>query len=655
MATIRKTVTVAVPVTVNQVFTYEVPDGMEPSDLIGRRVLVNFHGRKIRGFALDEGSWTDAYKIKQVDKVLDTRVMFRPEMVNFAHWLADYYFAGIGECLSLMVPKGKRPAAPLQEKRAEPLVHTLTGLQQKVYNEISNKITDGEKRFYLYGITGSGKTEIYVKLIEDTLAAGRSVLFLVPEIALSTQTLDRLKLRFGNSVALLHSGLKGSDRLREYLRLFDGEARIAVGPRSALFAPVENPGLIILDEENEGAYKSEESPRYHARSAALHLAKEHGATVLFGSATPSIEAWYHVKQGYFSLHSLTERFGGATLPDVRTIDTGSEPMQHNLSIPLIEAINRRLQGGDQVVLLQNRRGFSSLLLCASCETVVDCPRCDISLTWHKQKQKLVCHHCGYQSGKPDHCSECGSTDLKMRGAGTQRIEEDIEKVFPSAKVERIDYDSVKSSHDLKKLFDDIREKRVDILVGTQMIAKGLHFPGIKLVGIIDADLTLQIPDFKSAERTFALITQVSGRAGREGSRGEVIIQTAFGDHYAVKSAAAGDYNNFYRQEIEFRQILEMPPFTRLVRLVLRGADEESVTSQVADLAERIKLNFPKGCQMLGPAPCLLTKINRNYRYQVLLKSKSITELQQHLHAVLPSFKPKRNSWLEIDIDPSSLF
>ncbi len=652
---IIKYINVALPVKINSTYLYKIPENLDIQEVLYKRVMVNFNGRLLRGYAVSKGKYTDKFEIKPIIKVLDKRSVLKDKMIEFAEWIADYYFAGIGEALSVMVPKGIKPAEEDNEKNFAPKTNKLTTLQDKIYQNINADIKKGEKRFYLYGVTGSGKTEIYIKIIEDVLNKGKSIIFLVPEITLSYQTLERLKEKFGSLCAVLHSNLKGSVRVREYLKLFDNKAKIAIGPRSALFAPLENIGLIIIDEENESSYKSEENPRYHARTAAQFLAMQNNCLLILGSATPSTESWYFAKKDFFKLYSLKERYGGAELPEISIIDNSKFTTTTNLTLPLIQEINERLKKKEQVVLLQNRRGFANFIKCKECQNIIKCPKCEISLTYHKLKNNCICHHCGYHIILPEKCPECGETKLMQIGAGTQRIEDEIAKTFSFAKIKRMDYDSLKSEFDLKNLFKDIEKGNIDILVGTQMIAKGLHFPKIKFVGIVNADILLNIPDFKSAERTFSLITQVSGRAGRVGEKGSVMIQTVNPDHYAICAAKNGNYEKFYNKEINFRKALEMPPFLRLLRLIIRGNNEDKIVEDINNLFNKIKNCQNKDIQILGPAPCLITKINNNYRYQILLKSKKIKTLQDLVKNAIKDFNIKSKNYLEIDVDPVDLF
>jgi len=651
-----KVINVAVPINLNSTYSYTIPSEFDISDVIGRRILVNFNGRKIRGFALSEGVFTNKYQIKPILKVLDKEKIFNEKTVTFAKWIADYYFAGIGEVLSVMIPKGLRISEPKNSSdQFIPKINNLSDSQKKVYENIKSDIKSGRNKFYLYGITGSGKTEIYIKLIEDALAEGKTAIFLVPEIALSYQTLQRLRERFGDLCSILHSGLKTSERFNEYYKLFTGISKIAIGPRSALFAPLENLGVIIIDEENESSYKSEESPRFHARTAGLYWANYNNAVLVMGSATPSIESWYYAKSDYFKLYTLDKRYGGASLPDIELIDTSNLGFGKNLSSELISEINKRLQDKEQIVLLQNRRGFATLIKCDNCKEVIDCPRCNISLTYHKSKEKLICHHCGYQTILPSNCPKCNDVNLTKIGAGTQKIEDEIASIFGFARIQRLDFDSLKSEFDLKEIFKKIEQGEIDIIIGTQMIAKGLHFPNIKFVGIVNADIMLNIPDFKASERTFALITQVSGRAGREGKKGFVLIQTINPEHYAVTKAKNSDFEGFYHEEIEFRKIMEMPPFTRMIRLILRGREEIHLIKDSEKLIELLKTNNETKIQILGPAPCMIQKINNNFRFQILLKFPKINLIQELVKKSIKGFKINKKNYLEIDVDPSDLF
>ncbi|MCG8573233.1 MAG: primosomal protein N' [Spirochaetes bacterium] len=654
MSHIPEVVEVAVPLAIHQLFSYLVPQDYQAKDIIGKRVHVNFKNKKVTAFVIEQGTFTNRYPIKPILRVIDAEPIFTLEMVNFARWIADYYFASLGETLSMMVPKGIRPKYFPVNPDDQSSAHQLTDEQNQVYQSIYSDINKGKRRFYLYGVTGSGKTEIYFKLIEDTIARGQSVIFLVPEIVLSRQTLNRLKQRFGNQCAWLHSQLSVSHKLGEYLRLLRGEAKIAIGPRSALFAPVSNPGLIIMDEENESAFKSEESPRFHARTAALYLANKKNAIILLGSATPSIESWYYTQKQYFSLYSLPNRYGNVSLPSIQLVDQQTLPGK-NLSFQLVEEVNRRILNGEQVILLQNRRGFANFIKCKECDYIFQCPHCSISLTFHKTNNQMICHRCGFTSSLHDSCPECHSKQLMKIGAGTQKIEEEIQKTFSHARILRIDYDSLKENKNIEQIFQQIENREIDILVGTQMIAKGLHFPGIKFVGVINADQMLNLPDFKAAERTFTLITQVAGRAGRVDTPGLVLIQTKNPDHYSISSAVHGRYESFFKEEIQFRKLFAMPPFKRMIRLIVRGPLEDKADEDSKKISNLFNKHLTKEIELLGSSACLIPKINQNYRFQILLKSNKLEWIQQLVKNVLPEIKLNSKNYLEIDVDPIDLF
>ncbi|HOV14414.1 MAG TPA: primosomal protein N' [Spirochaetota bacterium] len=652
---------VAVPLKLSSLYSYFIPKDLSHQDIVGKRVLVDFNGRKLRGYAVEKikKKFTEKQieKTKSIIKVLDKNKVFNEKQVDFAKWIADYYFAGIGEALSIMIPKGIR-VKQINDRREDfiPKINTLSDKQNEIYTAIKDDIKNGITKFYIYGITGSGKTEIYVKLIEETINSGKSVIFLVPEIALSYQTLLRLKERFGSICAILHSNLSTTDRFGEYMRLLNGSAKIAIGPRSALFAPLENIGLIIIDEENEGAYKSEESPRFHARTSSIFWSNYNKSLLVLGSATPSIESYYYATKNYFKLYSLKERFGGAYLPDIKIIDNSFNYNNDKfLTLEMIEEINKRLQNKEQVVLLQNRRGFSSIIRCLDCKTDLLCPRCNITLTYHKSKEKLICHHCDYRTSLPDVCPSCNGKKLIKIGAGTQRIEDEISSIFGFAKIQRIDFDSLKSEKDLNTIFEKIESGEIDIIVGTQMIAKGLHFPKIKFVGIVNADIMLNIPDFKSSERTFSLITQVSGRSGRVGDKGFVMIQTKNPEHYSIVNAKEHNFEKFFNEEINYRSLLEFPPFFRLLRIVVRGKDENAVKNDITKIGEVLNNFKNDDFKIMGPTQCPLEKINNNFRYHILLKAKKIETVQELIRKSIKSLKVSGKNYLEIDVDPNDLF
>lgn len=517
--------------------------------------------------------------------------------------------------------------------------------------------------FLLFGVTGSGKTEVYLQAIEHCLRRGRGAIVLVPEISLTPQTVERFRARFATAslpagVAVLHSHLSEGERHDEWHRIRSGRARIVIGARSAVFAPVGDLGLIIVDEEHEHSYKQEEAPKYHARDVAVMRGSLENATVILGSATPSMESYRNAIDKKYTLLRLTQRADDAKLPLIRVVDLRMEKRVKKggfspFTLPLKEAILQRLERGEQTMLFLNRRGYSNNLMCHACGAVAGCPRCSVTLTFHKAIGLLCCHLCGYREKSPGQCKQCGSSEIEFLGLGTERVEESLKEIFPAARIERMDSDTLKKKDDFKRVLSDFRIGRTDILIGTQMITKGLHFPNVTLVGIIYADLSLHLPDFRSGERTFQLITQVSGRAGRGDIEGEVFVQSFTPFHPAIQYARRHDFEGFYEQEAEFRQQLGYPPFGRMAILLVRGLDEEKVSDLALDIRKNLEHlldGFP-GLTIAGPAPAPLLKAEDEFRYQLMLRVKNMTRLSHYLAEWVTAYKMPPKCRLTIDIDP----
>ncbi len=503
--------------------------------------------------------------------------------------------------------------------------------------------------FLLHGVTGSGKTEIYFKAAAEVLRQGRQVLYLVPEIALTPQTLERARLRFGDQVALLHSNMSDGERYDQWFNIKNRKANLILGARSALFAPFENLGLIIVDEEHESSYKQEETPRYHTRSVVEKLAGLTGAKVIFGSATPSLESFYAAQNGKYCYLGLKERFNQKPLPQVSIVDMREELRQGNkniLSNSLYEAIGLAVSQREQVILLLNRRGYSTFVLCRDCGYTLTCPDCDVSLTYHLSEKVLRCHYCGYRQPVPNLCPKCQSSRIRYFGNGTQKLEEELVKFFPEAKMIRMDVDSTSRKGTHQRIYQGLTSGEVDILLGTQMVAKGLDLPRVTLVGVISADSTLNIPDFRAAERTFQLLTQVAGRAGRGEKSGRVIFQTYNPEHYSLQLAKEHDYLGFYQAEIERRRELQYPPFAEFVKIAFSGISQEKVSQAAETFAKIIRGLLLKASsqvneelklvELMGPAPALIPKIESKFRWQLLLKSHGQNSLNDLVNA----------SWLE---------
>ncbi|MFZ5640060.1 MAG: primosomal protein N' [Bacillota bacterium] len=519
--------------------------------------------------------------------------------------------------------------------------------------------------FLLRGVTGSGKTEVYLQTISDNLALGRQAIVLVPEISLTPQMVERFKARFGDRVAILHSRLSAGERFDEWRRVKNGRVEVVVGARSAIFAPFKNLGLIIIDEEHESSYKQEDHPKYHARDAAIKRAELTGSTVVLGSATPALESYWRAQQGEFKLITIDDRVAGRPLPGVQVVDLRDEMAAGNRSIfsrLLQEKIAEKLARREQVILFLNRRGFSTFVVCRECGLVMRCPHCAVSLTYHAAGDILQCHYCNFTRPSPKTCPKCGSVNIRYFGIGTQRVEDEVHKLFPAARVLRMDVDTTGRKGAHERILTAFKKGEADILVGTQMIAKGLDFPRVTLVGVITADTTLNLPDFRAAERTFQLLTQVAGRAGRDERPGEVIVQTYAPDHYSIKAAREHDYTGFYQQEVDLRRSLEYPPFSRLVRIVVSATEENSVIRAAGLLAEIFR-DLTAGQELgvtepvLGPAPAPLARIRRRYRWQLCLRGIAPEQLVDLVKKAMPRFEEDYKGEgikLTIEADPQAM-
>jgi primosomal protein N' (replication factor Y) len=541
--------------------------------------------------------------------------------------------------------------------------------------------------FLLHGVTGSGKTEIYLQALAHALEQGKGAIVLVPEISLTPQTVERFKARFSSGklqtlVAVLHSHLSTGERHDEWHKIRQGRARIVIGARSAIFAPVEPLGLIIVDEEHEHTYKQEEAPRYHARDVAIMRGQMEGAVVVLGSATPSLESYYNCKKGKYALLELPERVDNQKMPHVRVVDMRQAAYKEKgppiFSPQLKEAITQRLERGEQTILFLNRRGYSTALQCPKCGYVAQCPNCSLALTYHRIEQKLSCHICGHNEKVPSVCPnpKCKNPAIRYAGTGTQKVEELLGKLFPTARVRRMDADTMKRKDDYRKTLGDFRVGKTDILVGTQMIAKGLHFPNVTLVGIIYADLALHQPDFRAGERTFQLLTQVAGRAGRGDVEGEVFVQAFAPFHPAIQYARRHDFTGFYEQEMEFREQLKYPPLSRIALLTLKGRNEDKVKFSAEHLRKVLgsavqipqstagtanakpdhepKIADFRDLVIAGPAPAPLLRAEQFYRYQIMLRTRAMSKLSQALAKIIKTLVLPDDVTLAVDIDPVNL-
>lgn len=537
----------------------------------------------------------------------------------------------------------------------------LTYDQQEAYKSILESIQAHRQRTYLlHGVTGSGKTEVYLQTIEEVLKSGRQAMMLVPEIALTPQMVLRFKRRFGDEVAVLHSGLSKGERYDEWQKIRDGKASVSVGARSSVFAPFKNLGMIIIDEEHESSYKQEDYPRYQARDIAQWRSQYHQCPLILGSATPSLETYARAEKGVYELLSLPNRVNQQALPEIEIVDMRTELSSGNRSMfseQLRKAIQQRLDKKEQIVLFLNRRGYASFMLCRDCGHVPQCPNCDISLTYHKSTDQLKCHYCGHQEVPPNKCPNCESEHIRQVGTGTQRVEELLQEAFQEARIIRMDVDTTSRKGAHEKLLDDFGAGKGDILLGTQMIAKGLDFPNITLVGVLNADTMLNLPDFRASERTYQLLTQVSGRAGRHEKEGEVIIQTYNPEHYAIKDVQANDYTAFFNKEMNYRKMGKYPPYFFLINFTIAHKEMKKVMEASKHIHKILLQHLTDKALVLGPSPAALSRINNEYRFQILVKYKSEPALHEALKYLDDYYHDqylKEKLSLKIDINPQMM-
>ncbi|MDR2343618.1 MAG: primosomal protein N' [Spirochaetaceae bacterium] len=652
---------------VKQAFTYRDCEAGEGE--LGKRAMADFGRRQAAGFITsvsgEAPAGIDPAKIKTIRRVIDPEPLFGAEDLALAGWMAAYYFCSTGEALAAMIPSGRR-ASGFASFGADDIDDEgmgglpLSAEQKAALDAVcaaSEADGSGGARlpFYLYGITGSGKTEVFLRTAEFMLNKGKSVIYLVPEIALSRQTAEAIGKRFGGAAATLHSRLSPSQRLAEWVRIRRGEAPIVVGPRSAVFAPVKNLGLVIIDEEHDGSYKSGSSPRYHGRQVAMRRCAVSGAALIMGSATPSAEAWKLMEEGKIRRLCLSTRLSGGSIPEIKTISLAQSP--GCLSRELKREIRETANMGRQTILFLNRRGFAYFYHCDNCGFELTCKRCSVSLTWHKERGRAVCHYCGYETSPPRACPSCGSLEAGFRGFGTEMIEEEVRRAFPGLRLRRVDADTAaKKGGSLEESLAMFRAGAVDILLGTQMVAKGLNFPGVRLVGVVLADTGLHLPDFRAAERTFSLLVQVAGRAGRYFPDGKVLVQTLRPQDPVIVRACALDVEGFFAAELGQREQLGFPPYSRLIRFTLRSRSPGRTTAAAHRLFQLCRAVLPPDSGILGPAECPIALIAGNYRVQLMLRGGAMSGLHAAAGQAIAAYERGRDAsvYLEIDVDPVSM-
>jgi len=626
----------------------------------GHRVVVPFGPRSVYGYVLEVGEEDPGISLKAIERA-DRDPLLLPHQLELAQLMATHYWVPLLECIRAMVPpriRGSRSsgAGPsTRQRRHSLLVAQAEGsgrreepLPLTPAQGGAMAIIRAEQHVLLHGVTGSGKTEVYLAAAEAARVDGLATIVLVPEIVLTPQLVDRFARRFGGRLAVLHSQLTELERAQQWWRARRGQVDLVIGSRSAVFAPLPNLGLVCVDEEGSSSYKQDRTPRYDAGWVARRLADVTGARLLLGSATPSIATYHESQTGGLTLASLPERIGAA-LPEIELVDMREEVAGGNrtpVSGRLREVVQGALAAEQQVILFLNRRGMATFVLCRDCGRSVECPECSVAMVQHVELDGLACHYCGYSRPLPAHCPYCGSRQIRAFGAGTQRLETLTRKLWPSARVLRLDRDTAGGEEGYHEIFEAFASGRADILVGTQLVARGFDLPGVAAVGVVDADLPLHFPDYRSAENTFALVTQVAGRAGRTGRPAHVIVQTSNPEHYALRRAQAHDYLGFYREELPSREIFRFPPFAELAVLTFSDEDQDRAATAARDGAEWMAAGMVRegieGIKLLGPSPAFILKLRGSYRWQLTLKG---TDLYRVAHLA-----PRGRGW-SYDVDP----
>ena len=649
---------VAVPVPLKQEFTYSFDDDALKV-VPGIRVMVPFGRREVQGYVVDvlDSKPDVGFEIKAVSKAIDKEPLFGKREYELALWMERFYFSSRGEILDVMIPGGRRDSSFGALDFEEPVSNEDVVLTAEQSGAIETVMNASSGLFYLFGVTGSGKTEVFLQCAERVIAQGGQVIYLVPEITLTHQLAVQVMERFKNNVAILHSGLTDSQRIAQWRRIKRSEVSLVIGARSAVFAPCENLRMIIIDEEHENSYKSGNDPRYHARQVAQKRIADCHGKLLMGSATPSLEAWHLMKDpSRMTRIDLTSRVGGGCMPKVEIADMTHEDGIFGKTLQLEMA--RTLGAGKQVILFLNRRGYSYYFHCRSCGYELKCPHCDVAMTYHKKTGTLKCHYCGYTQKPTRVCPVCGSLDVMYSGFGTEQVEQEVQRLFPQYRTARLDTDVVsKDRKIIQKTLDEFRAGSLDILIGTQMVAKGLNFPNVQLVGIVLADSGLLVPDFRAEERTFDLLVQVAGRSGRADSNGRVVVQTRMKDNPAIVMASKGQVEAFFDNELKLRSDLGFPPFSRMVNLVVRSPKAEVARGFAESLASELSGKaafFGFDVQVYGANECPIEKIRANFRFQVLLRSFKPSDMLSLLENVLSYTSVPSSVVLEIDVDPVDL-
>ncbi len=641
-----------------QTFSYAVGENLQSKIALGSMVEIPFGRKNIRGLVVKISSNNhdeipkDEYQIKSITAT-NPLLKFPIKYFDFFYWIAEYYFCTVGEAFSLFLPPVLK-RLPKQKNDQTTNRHnynlkSLSDAQNKIFQDIKN--AKPKSKHLIYGVTGSGKTEIYLHLAAEVLKNGQSVVVLVPEIILAPQLIDKFQAVFGNQITQTHSHLSTGEKYKAYYDFYSGQKKIIIGPRSALLIPSNNLGLVIVDEEHEDAYKQDQSPRYHAVQVAEKLVELHKAKLVLGSATPRIETFYKASSGIYHLHQLNQRYNKLILPPTQIIDLKNEIRSQNYSLlsqALQDALRLILKNKKQAILFLNRRGSSTFVSCRDCGYVANCPNCEIPLVHYAVSNnhgRLFCHHCSYVLAPPEICPSCRGIKIKFFGAGVEKVENEVKKLFPNAKVSRIDAQTIKNKQDYYKFYDDFKHHRFDIAIGTQMIAKGFDIPAVDLVGIVSADTGLHLPYFRASEKIFRLITQVSGRSGRHHNVGKTIIQTYWPNSNAIQTASKHDYLAFYEHEIQSRKQHFYPPFSKLIRIISQHQKPEQALKNLAKILSKLDEN---SIYYLGPAPCFFQRLRGLWRYHLIIKLNN-DDLEKDKNILKELWRQNLN--LTWDIDP----
>lgn len=659
---------IALPTPLRKLFDYLLPNHLSQDNLQpGIRVKVPFGSRKLIGIFIETSDKTDVpiNKLKAIAELIDQEPIFTQEVLALCQWASDYYHHPIGEVLFYALPTKLRQGEPAElkitkSKNKSSKKTTPIQLNNEQHHAVETilKHQNSFQCFLLHGVTGSGKTEVYLQVIQKILEAGKQALILVPEIALTPQTINRFQERFNEMTVCMHSSLNPTERLNAWMMAKSGEAKIIIGTRSAIFTPCENLGIIILDEEHDLSFKQQDGFRYSARSLAIIRAQRNDIPIVLGSATPSLETLYNILNKNFQTLSLPERVGSAIHPSFKMIDICNQTLDHGISKALLERIQQHLDNDSQVLLFLNRRGYAPTLMCHQCGWIAECPRCDTHMTLHQQPAHLHCHHCDTIKPKPSVCPGCGKKQLQNIGVGTERLEKALSTHFPDIQITRIDRDTTRKKHSIDKLLDRVHEGKKQILIGTQMIAKGHHFPNVTLVGIINADAGFFSADFRATERAGQLLLQVSGRAGRAEKPGEVLIQTHYANHPLLKQLTQYGYLEFAKFALKDRQESGLPPYSHFALLRAFALDNNKPMSflvEVRSLAEHIA---EEKIKLLGPIPAPLPRRKSHFQTQLLFQSRDRAALQKLLKELLPQIEKLKSisqvKW-NIDVDPMEMY